>query len=356
MPPKTRRSKKSILESSSIEAIVEYIKHNEVKNVIVMTGAGISTAAGIPNFRSKDTGLYHNLQKFDLPYAEAVFDIEYFMEKPEPFYILAKELYPGKFFPTKTHYFVRLLQEKGILLRNFTQNIDTLERLTGLDQDYIIEAHGSFATASCVECKERANAEMVREKALKGQVPKCESCDHLIKPDITFFGENLPKRFFDNLPDFDKADLLIVIGTSLQVQPFASLIDDVPESVPRLLINMEEAGVHHSRSSGFDFKWKYGLNRDVFFSGTCDEGVTKLAELLGWEKDLDRLFTKGNNKLKATYSADKEEEEEEVEKAPIQKEDKEVDKLADVLEKLTAKDEEEEKTPSTDNTKNKTDA
>lgn len=119
---------------------------------------------------------------------------------------------------------------------------------------------------------------------------------------------------------------------------------------------MEEAGVHHSRSSGFDFKWKYGLNRDVFFSGTCDEGVTKLAELLGWEKDLDRLFTKGNNKLKATYSADKEEEEEEVEKAPIQKEDKEVDKLADVLEKLTAKDEEEEKTPSTDNTKNKTDA
>lgn len=132
-----------------------------------------------------------------------------------------------------------------------------------------------------------------------------------------------------------------MIGTSLQVQPFASLIDDVPESVPRLLINKEEAGVHHSRSSGFDFKWKYGLNRDVFFSGTCDEGVTKLAELLGWEKDLDRLHTKGNNKLKATYSTD-EEEEEEVEKAPIQKEDKEVDKLADVLEKLTAKDKEEE--------------
>lgn len=112
---------------------------------------------------------------------------------------MAKELYPGKFYPTKTHYFIQLLQRKGLLLRNFTQNIDTLERLTGLDQEYIIEAHGSFATASCVECHERADSDMVREHALKGKVPKCESCDSLIKPDITFFGENLPKRFFDHL-------------------------------------------------------------------------------------------------------------------------------------------------------------
>lgn len=97
--PKSHQSKKGILESSSIEAIADYIKRNDgnveteilplhlfptdsihvVKNIIVMSGAGISTAAGIPDFRSKDTGLYHNLQKFDLPYAEAVFDIEYFL-------------------------------------------------------------------------------------------------------------------------------------------------------------------------------------------------------------------------------------------------------------------------------------
>lgn len=101
--------------------------------------------------------------------------------------------------PTKTHYFVRLLQEKGMLLRNFTQNIDTLERMTGLDEEYIIEAHGSFATASCIECHRKADSDMVREKALKGQVARCEHCDELIKPDITFFGESLPKRFFDSL-------------------------------------------------------------------------------------------------------------------------------------------------------------
>ena len=219
-------------------------------------------------------------------------------------------------------------------MRNFTQNIDTLERLTGLDGDYIIEAHGSFATASCVKCKELADPDMVRGKALQGQVPHCVSCHALIKPDITFFGENLPKRFFANLDDFERADLLIVIGTSLQVQPFASLIDEVPEHVPRILINKEEAGVHDSKSSGFDFKWKYGLNRDVFLPSTCDEGISKLAALLGWEKDLDRLYTKGTMKLKDLYHG----EAEEVEKAPVQKDDKEVDELADVLNKLTADD------------------
>lgn len=71
--------------------------------------------------------------------------------------------------------------------------------MTGLDQEYIIEAHGSFATASCVECKSKADPQKVKEKALLGQVPHCEDCDQLIKPDITFFGENLPKRFFDHL-------------------------------------------------------------------------------------------------------------------------------------------------------------
>jgi NAD-dependent SIR2 family protein deacetylase len=74
-----------------------------------------------------------------------------------------------------------------------------LERLTGLDQKYIIEAHGSFATASCVKCKKRADSDMVKKKAINGHVPHCEDCDDLIKPDITFFGESLPKLFFENL-------------------------------------------------------------------------------------------------------------------------------------------------------------
>jgi NAD-dependent SIR2 family protein deacetylase len=110
------------------------------------TGAGISTSAGIPDFRSPETGLYANLARLNLPYAEAVFDISYFREKPEPFYMLAQELYPGKFRPTITHSFIALLHKKGLLLKLFTQNIDCLEREAGVPGDSIIEAHGSFAT------------------------------------------------------------------------------------------------------------------------------------------------------------------------------------------------------------------
>jgi NAD-dependent histone deacetylase SIR2 len=110
------------------------------------TGAGISTSAGIPDFRSPETGLYANLARLNLPYAEAVFDIAYFRNRPEPFYTLARELYPGKYRPTITHSFITLLHKKGLLLKLFTQNIDCLEREAGVPGDLIIEAHGSFAT------------------------------------------------------------------------------------------------------------------------------------------------------------------------------------------------------------------
>ncbi|SAM00299.1 hypothetical protein [Absidia glauca] len=332
------------LESASVESIVKYIKNNDVKKIIVMSGAGISTAAGIPDFRSKDTGLYDNLQKFDLPYAEAIFDIDYFEERPEPFYALAKELYPGKYFPTKTHYFIRLLDEKKMLLRNFTQNIDTLERICGLDEDRIVEAHGSFATASCTECEESADMELVKRDILQSQIPRCPACKKgLIKPDITFFGESLPKRFFKRLVDFDEADLLIVIGTSLQVQPFAALIDNVPDYTPRLLINKDIAGVHHSPHHGFDFKWKYGKKRDAVILGDCDEGIDKLADLLGWKDELDRLYEKETKKLKERWAAeqayDDNQADQEAHTPPaedVAKEthkDEEIDQLAEALEK-----------------------
>lgn len=138
-PPRT-------LSSRSLDAIADFIKDESAgpKRIVVMTGAGISTSAGIPDFRSPDTGLYANLARLNLPYPEAVFDISFFRENPKPFYVLAKELYPGKFYPTVAHAFIALLEEKLMLEMLFTQNIDCLERRAGVPDNKIVEAHGEF--------------------------------------------------------------------------------------------------------------------------------------------------------------------------------------------------------------------
>lgn len=133
------------LAARSLDAVADYLRDEggRPKRVVVMTGAGISTSAGIPDFRSPETGLYANLARLNLPYAEAIFDISYFRENPDPFYVLAKELYPGKFYPTIAHAFIALLDEKYMLQMLFTQNIDCLERRAGVPDEKIVEAHGT---------------------------------------------------------------------------------------------------------------------------------------------------------------------------------------------------------------------
>ena len=89
---------------------IEGLKTGKFKRIVICCGAGISVSAGIPDFRSPKIGLYANLQKYDLPRPQAIFDINYFREKPDAFYKLAKEfLDNSKFMPTKTHYFFKLL-------------------------------------------------------------------------------------------------------------------------------------------------------------------------------------------------------------------------------------------------------
>jgi NAD+-dependent protein deacetylase sirtuin 2 len=110
-------------------------------------------AAGIPDFRSPSSGIYSKLKHFDLPYPEAVFELEYFKQHPEPFFTLAKELYPKSYMPTPCHYFLRLLFDKGLLLRHYTQNVDALERVAGVPEEKLVEAHGTLHTSHCINHK-----------------------------------------------------------------------------------------------------------------------------------------------------------------------------------------------------------
>lgn len=272
------------LSGRTLEALAEYIKSGKVKKVVVMTGAGISTSAGIPDFRSPETGLYANLARLNLPYAEAVFDISYFRENPEPFYALAHELYPGKYCPTITHSFISLLHKKGLLLKCFTQNIDCLEQEAGVPEEKMIAAHGSFAKQSCIECKEPYPRDEIQVHVENKTIPRCHFCKGLVKPEIVFFGEALPAAFFDNRDLPREADLAIVMGTSLTVQPFASLPGFAQEETPRLLINKERVGNLGTRAD------------DVLLLEDCDGGVKRLAEACGWLEELEALWAETSSK------------------------------------------------------------
>ncbi|XP_052065410.1 uncharacterized protein LOC127705184 isoform X2 [Mytilus californianus] len=274
----------------TLDDVSELLTSEVVKNVVVVAGAGISTPSGIPDFRTPGTGLYDNLQQYRIPYPEAIFDIDYFHHNPKPFFTLAKELYPsGKYRPNYIHYFLRMLYDKGKLLRMYTQNIDGLERLAGLPPEKLVEAHGTFSWATCTICGSRKEGSEVKESIFKDRLPKCgkRGCPGIVKPDIVFFGEDLPQRFYLYLRDMIQTDLVIVMGTSLEVQPFAGIIDTVKYGVPRVLFNWNAVG-----------PFKNGKrSQDVVASGDLIGSVQKFAGITGWKSEIEQLIIQNEGSL-----------------------------------------------------------
>ncbi|CAE8593880.1 unnamed protein product, partial [Polarella glacialis] len=243
--------------------IVQRLRRGEFCNVVVLAGAGISVSAGIPDFRSPGTGLYENLQEYDLPEPEAIFSLSYFRQNPEPFTRLAKELWPVDAQPTVSHLFVRVLERKGFLRRHFTQNIDGLDSAAGISEQRLVKAHGSFGAGHCIDCNRAFHEDRLREHIFGGKVARC-SCKGLVKPDIVFFGEDLPAKFRTcSKQDFDRCDLVLCMGTSLQVEPFASLVTRAPACVPRILINLNLPEAFRRRPA------------DLVLLGECDHMIWK---------------------------------------------------------------------------------
>jgi len=419
-----------------IKKLSTAILNGQINSIITMAGAGISVSAGIPDFRSEN-GIFEMIRKSGIHNSDLLFHIDFFKKNPIPFYLLCQELLPGKFKPTKTHFFVRLLELKGLLLRHYTQNIDTLDRLTGISPSKLVEAHGSFTDYHCVRCGARypisllkdtvecaSNNEPVQtcfkifgrkeyfekfhQESPSSSTPKKNNkmdniiavtklvdhndsfsnsstntekkassllnssidstndtgggaggagamnntenmnssielntskiiCGGYLKPSIVFYGENLPIRFHKKaLKDTYEADLVIVMGTSLKVMPFASLMTDVRDEIPRLLINRDPVGIYSpdwavnyrrylsvkynpnltdpqkramaaieeesddkndsdvsdgfvTGDQGFRF-YEEDNERDMFFSGEVDNGVDLLCELLGWTEELNQLM------------------------------------------------------------------
>lgn len=273
----------------TIESIAKDLEAGKYKNVIIMCGAGISTNAGVPDFRSPSIGLYNTLGKIEgLPYKEAVFDGSFFRQNPKPFYQLVSQIYPQRLVPTATHRFFTLLHQKGFLRRVYTQNIDALEFLAGLPEEKVVEAHGTFQRSYCTKCRRNYDLPWLKHQIFHPKsedgVPRCEStdCGGVVRPDVVFFGEALPKVFWSRASeDFPACDLLLIFGTSLSVAPFNSMVQRPSSSVPRMYINKSKPG-----STGF-IGWMFGLSASIKFSGKrdliiqddCDKTVTKICEI-----------------------------------------------------------------------------
>ncbi len=194
--------------------------------------------------------------------------------------------------PTSSHYFFRLLQDHEVLERVYTQNIDGLEAKAGVTSSLLVEAHGNLRTSAvCTTCSTSHPVEQFFSCLSRDQVayPVCRKlfCSGYVKPRVVFYGEDLPKRYYDLVTgDILNADLLIVAGTSLQVSPICDLMKNLSPRCHRLLINRE---LPVNAIPAFRAAKSHRASVRVFLKGDCDSGFEKLARLCGWDAELAKL-------------------------------------------------------------------
>ena len=219
-----RQSLKAILSEgvnvSDFSSFVELYKKS--RRIVVLTGAGVSTLSGIPDFRSSD-GLYS--KDFGKMRVEEILDIDFFTSHPDVFYKWAEEYWfqMEKFEPNIIHRTLARMEMRGKLSEGiFTQNIDALHQRAGSKKVY--ELHGSIANGYCMSCHRHYDYRYMADSVHSGMIPICQSCGGVVKPDIVFYGENLNQSVLMRAENaFSYADLVLVLGSSLVVNPAASL-------------------------------------------------------------------------------------------------------------------------------------
>jgi NAD-dependent deacetylase len=186
---------------------------------VVLTGAGVSVPSGIPDFRSPGTGLWENVDPMEVAHVDA------WRRDPDRFW----EFYGQRFAslldkqPNEAHLALAELERRGLIRAVITQNIDRLHRMAGTER--LIEVHGSIEWSVCLRCGGKVPIERVVELLREGRgAPECAACVAPLKPDVVLFGELLPERAIAEAQALAlEADLLVCVGSSLEVHPVAGL-------------------------------------------------------------------------------------------------------------------------------------
>lgn len=270
------------------QEIIDGLKTNKFKDITFITGAGISTAAGIPDFRSKG-GLFDQTKtKYGLSSPEAFFQIDLFYKHPEYFYDFCKGFDISHCKPTITHLFMGYLcNKKNNVKRIFTQNIDGLELLAGVPKNKVTFAHGTITEAACPECFKKYDVDVLKSYIENDKILYCE-CGKPVKPKVVFYGESLPGSFFKDFEDIYHTDLSFIMGSSLAVYPFNQLPYGISKDTWRVLVNKTEAGNFLAGMVTMNqFRFDNPKKKDLFLCGYTDEIVNKLVEDCGWKQEFD---------------------------------------------------------------------
>lgn len=317
---------------SDLASLAQFILSDGCQSIVALTGAGVSVASGIPDFRSAG-GMYDTLKPELLTASKQ----QQQLMSHDPTYCVSWEIFRNNQFPylevrrpfilgtrerrwkaTLAHRFVELLHSKtGKLTRLYTQNIDGLDRqCEEIPDDKIVPVHGTLSKVRCEGCGHEMDFDAfcgvvktqikdiygvdLLDSAPETSTPiLCDSCRKpLVKPSTVLFGRSLPSEFFDCFGrDMPACDLLLVAGTSLVVSPANSLVGAVPSTTVRVIVNRDpvgqDLGIEYSKNAGSGSPPSNDRSvetscegRDLWARGSCDEVFLDLIHHLGWMDDL----------------------------------------------------------------------
>ena len=201
---------------ADVDRLADLIRESEC--TVALTGAGISVPSGIPDFRTPGKGLWEKVDPMEVAHIDA------FRRDPKRFWSFYRPRLHGlsDFEPNPAHEALAELERRGLVEAVVTQNIDTLHHKAGSER--VIEVHGSIRTASCQACDATYELELVDELFDSDGVAICRACTSLVKPDVVLFGELLPAEAMAEAEALaSRADLLLCVGSSLEVYPVAGL-------------------------------------------------------------------------------------------------------------------------------------